>query len=306
MSQADKVYKEVIEDILSNGKWDKDAPVRTVWKDGTPAYTKSLLNVQMKFDNGEEITMLTQKRVPQKDPLSEIFWIWQKMSNVVQDLRDMGCNVWNEWERKDGTIGRSYGWQLANKKRKIKKDKLFYEMLKNGEFSFKKEKWHQKLFKHIKLNQVDYLLYILKKDPHSRRIKTTLWSVNDLDRMSLEPCVYETHFQSWDDALHLTVNVRSNDMGLGNPYNIYQYSILHRLIAQVTGHKVGTICFNVDNAHIYERHVDSLTDQISRPMHDAPEVWINPEITSFYDFTTDDIKIIGYEHEGSVPMEIAI
>jgi thymidylate synthase len=308
MTVADKVYGDIIRQIDKYGKWDTDAPVRAKWKDDTPAYTKSLLNVQMKFNNDKETldSILTQKRVPQQDPIREILWIWQKMSNSVRVLREMGCNVWNEWELSDGTIGRAYGWQLANKKRTIVKDELFYEMLKNEEFSFKKEKWHQKLFETIKLNQVDWLLYTLKKNPYSRRIKTTLWAVNDLDYMALEPCVYETHWQVWGGKLHLTVNVRSNDMGLGNPYNIYQYSILHRMIAQVTGFKAGTICFNIDNAHVYERHMDVLLEQINSPSHDAPKVWINPNIKSFYEFTVDDVKLIDYKHEKTRRMEIAI
>ena len=95
--------------------------------------------------------------------------------------------------------------------------------------------------------------------------------------MDREPCVYETHWQKWGKQLHLTVNVRSNDLGLGNPYNLYQYAVGHRLIAQVTGHQAGTICFNIDNAHIYDRHMDILLEQIKAPMHDAPKIEIFTE-----------------------------
>jgi thymidylate synthase len=87
---------------------------------------------------------------------------------------------------------------------------------------------------------------------------------------------------------------------------VYQYSILHRLIAQVTGHEVGEICFNIDNAHIYDRHVGLLEEQVERPTHQSPKIWINPDITSFYDFTTDDIKLIDYECGDSIKMEVAI
>jgi thymidylate synthase len=313
MSKADEIYGAVIESIILNGKWNFGSPVRPKWVDGSPAYAKSLLNVQMKYDNSEP-NVLTQKKTPQKDPIQELFWIWKHKSNDVKFLREeLGCTVWDEWEKEDGTIGKAYGWQLAEKKRDVKMTRELYNMFQSGEISrlYFSEKPNEDgsdglNTDYVRLDQVDYLIYMPKTDPHSSRIKTTLWCVEDLDDMALPPCVYETHWQMWDGKLNLTVNVRNNDMGLGNPYNIYQYSVLHRLIAQVTGHEVGEICFNLDNAHIYERHMETLTEQIEAPMHDAPTLWINPDITSFYAFTIDDIKLIDYTSEKSRRMEVAI
>lgn len=300
MARVDNVYKTVISRIDRYGKWDKD--VRPKWADGTPAHTKSILNVQMKFDNGKEIPLLTTKTVPRKDPVNEMLWIWQFKSNCVKFLREvLKCNVWNEWERPDGTIGKAYGWQLRNKKRKVKITRALIKMINNGEIkpAFMSPD-------NAYLDQVDFLIYTLKTNPSSRRIKTTLWCVEDLDDMALEPCVYETHWQLWDGKLNLTVCVRSNDMGLGNPYNIYQYAILHRMIAQVVGLPVGEICFNIDNAHIYDRHIQPLLEQINRPTHKAPKIKINPNITSFYDFKASDVEVIDYVHGDSIKLEVAI
>ena len=313
MSKADVIYKELINEVLTDGEWDKPANVRTIYEDGTPATSLSIINKQIKFDNSE-FPVLTQKRVPLKDPLIEIFWIWQQMSNNVRKLQEAGCTVWDEWKLKDGTIGKAYGWQLRNKKRKVKVDSLLLTMIVEGQLSISKklnqkhtpEKLQKKLGKAIRLNQVDYLLYQLKKNPHSRRIKTTLYCIEDLDKMALEPCVYETHWQLWKGTLNLTVNIRSNDLCVGNPYNVYQYAMLHRLIAQVTGHTVGEICFNIDNAHIYSRHIENVKDQITRPMFPAPTVKINPNVTSFFGFTLDDIEIIDYKHSGTIKYVVAI
>lgn len=309
MSVADILYGNIVRDIYENGWSNEGKSVRTVWEDGTPAYTKSILNVQMKFDNSTDKmeAILTQKRVPQKDPINELLWIWQKMSNRVKYLQDMGCNVWDEWELEDGTIGKAYGWQLANKYRKLEYENTLSEMIERGELSGNWKHTHEDGKLYVMLNQVDWLIYKLKTDPYSRRLKTTLWCVEDLDDMALEPCVYETHWQVWNDTLNLTVNIRSNDIALGNPYNTFQYSVLHRLIAQVTGHKAGSICFNIDNAHIYDRHLKTVLEQVNEePMYDAPTIWINPEVKSFYDFTIDDIKLIDYKHGKSRKMEVAI
>lgn len=304
MSNYDLAYIDIVEEICKNGEWDYGTPVRTKWADGTPAYAKSILNVKMKFDSAKEALMLTQKRVPKKDPIIELFWIWIYKSNDVRKLQEMGCHVWDEWMRSDGTIGKAYGWQLGNKRRKVEVTEVLLDMLRTGFLKGINIEFTDDGYAY--LDQVDYLLYSLKTNPFSRRIKTTLWCVEDLDDMSLPPCVYETHWEMHGGRLCLTVKVRSNDMGLGNPYNVFQYSVLHRMVAQVTGLEVGTICFNIDNAHIYERHMDKLLDQIQRPMHPAPDLWINPEITSLYDFKIEDIQVTNYKNEGSIPMEVAI
>lgn len=320
----DKQYNQIIREILDNGVMDNPENVRTVYADGEKAPTKAIINAQIKFDNGTTSPILTTKRVPLKDPIKEMFWIWQQMSNKVFDLQQVGCKVWNEWELSDGTIGCAYGWQLANKRQSVEVDKLLVDMIRNGELSIKfdvsdleegetiEELWEmtysyiESNIMYLDLNQVDYLLYSLKKNPYSRRIKTTLWSVEDLSAMALQPCVYETHWQLFDGKLALTVNVRSNDMALGNPYNVYQYAVLHRMIAQVTGHEVGEICFNIDNAHVYERHLELIEAQIDGELHEAPTVWIDPSVTSFYDFTIDSVKVEDYSHNGSFSYEIAI
>src|SRR5690606_41507172 len=118
MSQADIQYNQLIFDILQQGVSDEGQTVRTVWDDGTPAHSKSILSRQFRFDNSE-IPILTTKKVAWKTAIKELLWIWQMKSNVVQDLRNMGVNIWNQWELPDGTIGKAYGFQLGKKNREI-------------------------------------------------------------------------------------------------------------------------------------------------------------------------------------------
>ena len=106
--------------------------------------------------------------------------------------------------------------------------------------------------------------------------------------------------------MHLIVGVRSNDVALGQPFNVFQYYVLQRMIAQVTGYELGTLTFNINDTHVYERHIEPLQEQIQREPYDAPELWVNPEIKNFDDFTIEDFKLIDYVHHGKVPMEVAI
>lgn len=197
VGQFDKQYRDLVLNVLDNGYSSKtnEHCVRTVYADGNEAHYKSTIGQRFHFDNAE-VPVSTSKRLAWKSAIKELLWIWQKKSNVVQDLRDMGVNIWNEWEQEDGTIGKAYGYQMGKRIRKVD------TVTAQGKP------------KTIKLDQVDYLLYQLRNNPNSRRHITMLWSPDELDDMSLTPCVYETQWHVKENKLHLEVRARSNDMAL--------------------------------------------------------------------------------------------
>lgn len=300
MSQADVQYNKIIETILNEGTLDNDQNVRTKWADGTPAYTKSVLSQVMKFDN-KEVPILTTKRVPWKTAIKELLWIWQMKSNDVRDLHKMNVHIWDEWMQDDFTIGKAYGYQLGKKNRNL----FTSTDTDRHEFSDGSSLYNIKMDT-IRVDQVDYLLHELRHNPSSRRHITTLWNPDDLDDMSLTPCVYETQWYVRKGKLSLDVRCRSNDMGLGNPFNIFQYNVLQRMFAQVLGYELGHYHFYIGDCHVYERHLEPLQKQISNEQYEAPTLWINPDVKSFYDFTIDDFKLIDYKHGETIKMEIAI
>ena len=59
--------------------------------------------------------------------------------------------------------------------------------------------------------------------------------------------------------------------------------------------EAGELVHVIADAHIYDRHVPMIKELISREPLPAPKFWINPEIDNFYDFTTDDVKLIDYQ-----------
>lgn len=282
MSQADVQYNALVERILHEGICDDDEAVRTKWADGTPAYTKSVLSAQLHFNNAES-ALLTTKYVGWKTAIKEILLFWQQKTNRIKDFHAANVHIWDEWEIKEGkwagTIGPAYGYQLGRKVMNL-----------DGE----------------KVDQVDYLLHQLKHNPSSRRHVTTLWDIGDLDEMALTPCVWSTQWSVKAGKLNLVVQQRSGDVALGIPYNIIQYQALQMMFAQVLGYEIGTMTFNINDVHIYERHLDTIKSQIANVQHSAPQLKLNPEKTDFYDFNIDDFEVVDYEHGGVVKFEVAI
>ena len=238
---------------------------------GMPAY--KLPHQIMQFDLEREFPILTTKFVAFKTAVKEILWIWQKQSNDVRLLQQWNCHVWDEWMREDGTIGKAYGYQLG------------------------------------KYHQVDTLLETLKKDPQSRRMVVDLWNVKDLPDMALYPCAFLTMWDVSDDGrLNCMLVQRSGDMGLGVPFNMAQYAALACMIAQVSGLRPGLFTHVINNAHIYENHVEQLKLQLRRlpEAYAAPKLQLNPEIKNFYDFKPEDIQLMDYKHHDKIAMEVSV
>lgn len=260
---ADTQYLDIIENILNNGYYANNR---------TGIATYKLPHQVMQFDLSEQFPILTTKFIAFKTAVKELLWIWQKQSNDVKVLQDMGVHVWDEWMREDGTIGKAYGYQIA------------------------------------KYKQLDNLLEQLQTNPQSRRMLVTLWNIEDLPDMALQPCAFETLWDVSDGKLNCMLIQRSGDMGLGVPFNTTQYAVLVHMIAQVTGLQAGLFTHVINNAHIYENHVDVLREQLERRGQEkpAPRLEINPEVKDFYSYKPEDVSLVGYEHLGKLFMEVAV
>lgn len=295
MSKADQIYDQVVLDVIQNGVWDKDQNVRPKWADGTPAYTKSLISKQMVFD-GTEVPILTKKKVAWKSAIHELLWFYVHRTSDVTYLRENNVRIWEEWTRKDGSIGRAYGYQLGKPIQIGSKNEPYYNE-RVGATMYPTP---------IYSNQVHRLIEELKTNPASRRHIISLWNIDDLWDMALYPCVWHSQWLVKEHTLHGIVGIRSNDLALGNPFNVFQYYVLQRMLAQVTGYDVGSLTFNINDAHVYERHIEPLKQQIARTEFTAPKLLLDPDVKNFDDFTIDSFKLVGYQHHPSIKMEVAI
>lgn len=290
MTKFDEIYKDIILDIIENGTI-QEGNVRAKYADGTPAFTKYIYGVNFEIRPEDGLPILQSKRVAWKTAIREIDWIFRQMSNNVETLKYMGVNIWNEWQQDDETIGKSYGYQLGKK-------------------SIRPIAAIDGHTVHKEMNQVEYILHEIVRNPRSRRIMTSLYDVDELHDMALEPCVWTTNWSVDDkDRLHLFVKQRSADTILGLPFNVIQYSVLHRRIAQVTGKKLGSMYWTIDNAHIYDRHLELAEEQVTADISDLdghlPILGL-PKSLDYFGTPLYDAQIFNYVHNGSYKYEIAI
>ena len=264
MSYADELFIQNCKEILSHGVWDTDLQVRPRWEDGTPAHTIKRFGIVNRYDLRAEFPVQTIRKMAFKSALDELLWIWQKKSNNVRDLKS---HIWDAWADGAGSIGKAYGYQLGVK-----------HQYKEGWF-----------------DQVDRVLYDLKHDPASRRILTNLYNHHDLHEMALYPCAWSMAFNVTGRTLNAILNQRSQDMLTANGWNVMQYAALVHMLAQVSGLEAGELVHVIADAHIYDRHVPIVEEIIARKPYDAPALCIDPAVTDFYAFTTDSLRLEGYE-----------
>ena len=276
MSYADRVFLQNCKDILRNGVWDTDREVRPRWKDGTPAHTVKLFGVVNRYDLRKEFPILTVRRQYFKSAVDELLWIWQKKSSNIADL---GSHVWDAWADGTGSIGKAYGYQLGVK-----------HHYPEGDF-----------------DQVDRVLYDLKRNPASRRILTNIYNFADLSEMALYPCAYSMTFNVSGNVLNGILNQRSQDMLTANGWNVMQYAALLWMMAQVSGLVPGELVHVIADCHIYDRHVPMIKKLLENEPYPAPRVTLDPSVTDFYAFTKNSFTVEDYKfHNVDGEIEVAV
>lgn len=273
MNKADNYMNETIKEILENGYLDENP--RPKYEDGTPAHTLSINHVIRKYDlSKDEFPILTLRPIAWKTGIREIFTIYQKPTNVISEMEDMGVRWWNPWDIGDGTIGQRYG---ATVKR--------YDLINN-------------------------LIKDIQNDPYGRRKIVSLWQENDLrETKGLAPCAFLTIWNVRGKYLDMCLIQRSGDMltasGAGC-MNEVQYAALLMMIARHCGYEAGVFTHFVANEQIYDRHTEQANELLNRfeseeqieyfsGINKSPRLVLSPNAKNFFEMTIDDFTIENYE-----------
>ena len=115
-----------------------------------------------------------------------------------------------------------------------------------------------RLFDWDGINQVRNVISLLKMNPTSRKAVIQLFDRRDIvgDHNDVA-CTCTLQFMIRHNALHMFTNMRSNDVILGLPHDVFCFTMLQEVIARDLSIELGTYKHAVGSLHIYETDVDT-------------------------------------------------
>ena len=242
--------------------------------DRTGVGTRWAHGVSMKFWlQGGYVPLLQTKKIDWRVPLDELLW----MIGGGCETKYLRSKIWDAWADKDGYLGPIYGVQWRGRGA-------------------------------CRVDQLQQVVDGLKSNPYSRRHVVSAWIPDDIDDMAIPPCpaLFQFNMNS-KNQLHCSLYMRSGDMFLGVPFDIFEYGVLTHMVAKLTGAEARQLSVYIANAHIYHNHMEQVNEQLNRDYHKVfPQLFINGRHKSIDDFNIDDFVIDGYEPLPAIKAPVAV
>lgn len=264
---ADTQYEDLLRLALTSG---------TAKADRTGTGTRSIFGHQLRYDLSQGFPLVTTKKVHLRSIVYELLWFLRGDSNIGW-LHEHGVTIWDEWADANGELGPVYGVQWRS--------------------------WPTPDGRHI--DQISEVLATLRSDPDSRRMIVSAWNVAELAKMALAPCHAFFQFYVADGKLSCQLYQRSADLFLGVPFNIASYALLTHLVAQQAGLEPGSFIWTGGDCHIYDNHVEQVTEQLSRTPFEFPRLRLR-QADSLFDYAYSDVEVLDYQHHPAIKAPVAV
>lgn len=124
------------------------------------------------------------------------------------------------------------------------------------------------------VSQYKYVVKTLVEDPHSRQAVMTIWTPRP-ERSRDIPCTVSLQFFVRDKHLYAIVNMRSNDVWLGLPYDFFVFwHIARGIIAELQQvvmylHSVPIVVINAGSRHLYKANRPAVEALLETPMQEG-------------------------------------
>ena len=144
------------------------------------------------------------------------------------------------------------------------------------------------------------------------------YSVRAVDTTGAGDVFFATFLHEYvTKEISLTLYIRSNDLGLGTPFNLTEGAALLSLFGRLTGYTPRWFTYFIGDAHVYENHLDMLNEQMKREPLAAPKLVISDRVPAFAEtgkyepewlekIEPSDFWLEGYEHHAPMTAPMAV
>jgi thymidylate synthase len=290
----------------------------------------------MRFDLQEGFPAVTTKKLAFKSAIGELVG-FMRGSRSAAEFRQLGCKVWdqnanenrpwlaNPFRMGQDDLGPVYGVQWrrwpAYKVLPATQAAQIESALAKGFTVVARfdDAGVQQVLLYKAIDQLRQCLDTILATPSDRRILFHGWNWAQLDEMALPPChlLYQFLADKSSGELSLCLYVRSNDLGLGTPFNLAEGAALLHLVAHLTGYEARWFTYFIGDAHIYENHVEMLQEQLKREPYPAPRLAISERVPAYartgkYEpewlekVEPSDFSLVGYRHHAHLTAPMAV
>ena len=287
-------YLSLIKKIIKNGIKER----------GRNGITYTQIGAMMKFSlEDNKIPIMTTKKLAWRVCLKELLWFMNGDTDN-ELLQQQNVKIWNDnatrefldsrglYHLRENDLGPVYGhqWRFWNAP----------YCRQFGCFQDYKGKGIDQL-----QNIIDEINNSKETGEISRRMIMTAWNPEQIDEMALPPCHVLSQFHITEgNKLSCSLYQRSADMGLGVPFNIASYAFLTHILAKHCDLEAKEFVHFIGNAHIYDDHIVSLQDQITKQPYEPPTILISEKKESIDDYKFEDIKIQDYKYHRPIKMKM--
>lgn len=322
-----KNYLDLVRDIFEHGSWQENR---------TGIRTLSLPGASLRFDLAQGFPAVTTKKLAFRSAIGELVGFLRGYRSAA-GFRALGCKVWdqnanenpawleNPYRSGDDDLGPVYGVQWrdwpAYKVLPATQTAQIQDALARGYRqmnTFCDESGEQVLLSR-RVDQLRQCLDTIIRNPADRRILFHGWNWAQIEEMALPPChlLYQFLPSPARQEISLALYIRSNDVGLGTPFNLAEGAALLHLVGRLTGYTPRWFNYFIGDAHIYESHVPMLREQLAREPWPAPRLVLSDRIpdyrvTGHYEpqwleqVEPADFQLEGYRHHPPLSAPMAV
>lgn len=322
-----KQYLDLVRHVFDEGSWQENR---------TGIRTLSVPGAMLRFDLQLGFPAVTTKKLAFKSAVGELVGFIRASRNAAE-FRALGCKVWdqnanankqwlqNPYRMDTDDLGPVYGvqWRQWPAYKVLESNQVTQidDAIARGhrEVARFDEDGTSRVLMYKAVDQLRQCLETIISNPADRRILFHGWNWAQLDEMALPPChlLYQFLPNPSKQEISLCLYVRSNDLGLGTPFNLTEGAALLHLVGRLTGYRPRWFSYFIGDAHIYETHVEMLKEQLTRQPYPAPTLKLDDRIPDFsmtkaYEpewlerVEPSDFSLVGYQHHAPLTAAMAV